>query len=85
MIYRWGKLEIYLLHVFFSYRRLKPFSILTYSQKNTRVKINWSMVFEILKKSKVYENKKGKKEIHLSQNWKNPDMETSCTISVFLS
>ena len=38
--------------------------------------------FEALKKSKTFENKKGKKEICQSQNWKNPDMETSCIVSV---
>ena len=42
------------------------------------------MIFEALNKSKTCENKKGKKEIHSSQNWKNPDIETSCIVSVFL-
>ena len=41
------------------------------------------MIFEALNKLKMCEYKKGKKEIHPSQNWKNLDMETSCTISVF--
>ena len=47
----------------------------TCSQENPRVKINWGMVFEALNKSKTCENKKGNKEIHSSQNWKNPNME----------
>ena len=41
------------------------------------------MIFEALNKSKMCENNKGKKEIHPNQNWKNPDIETSWTISVF--
>ena len=55
------------------------------AQENPRVKINWSMLFETLNKSKMSENKKGKKEIRSSQNWKNLDMETSCIVSIFLS
>ena len=55
----------------------------TFSQENPRVKINWRMVLEALNKSKTCENKQGKKEICSSQNWKNPNMETSC-VFIFL-
>ena len=40
--------------------------------------------FKALNKSKKYENQKGKKEIRQSQNWKNPNMKTSCIVSVLL-
>ena len=62
----------------------------TCSQENSRVKINWGMVFEAFGKSKMCENKnkkqkKGKKEICSKQNWKNLNMETSSIIWLFLS
>ena len=56
----------------------------TCSQENPRVKINWRMVLESLNKSKTCENKQWKKEICKSQNWKNPNMETSCVVFIFL-
>ena len=57
----------------------------TCSQKNARVKINRGLVSVALKKKQNRENKKGKNQIRSKQNWKNPNTETSCTISVFFA
>ena len=69
---------------FFSCRRLKPFRHAAMLPRESKGQDQLEHDFEALKKSKTFENKKGKKEIRQSQNWKNPDMETSCIVSVLL-